>query len=183
MKSVNCSFFIKLIKSSSGIYEKPYAKYSTRFETALTQQYIRPEETNKPESYDSMCCMDQLRSGNLGFYHHGVIHLTTKSRNREIGYYAVRIALEFARHLDNAAAFKISGRLEKSKAVSRGFKSSRDFAIRRPSARWILAMTKRIKAVCIYHGIYCQSVMITSQTDVNAYLVTWKFYAISMFLV
>ena len=60
-----------------------------------------------------------------------------RSRSREIGYYNDRIAQKVDSHLDQRCcrgACQISERLEKAKPESRGFKTSRDLAERRPSA-------------------------------------------------
>ena len=61
-----------------------------------------------------------------------------KSRSREIGCYNDRIALKFDRHLGSGAAevpVKFhSNWPEKPNVESRGFETSRDLVVRRPSA-------------------------------------------------
>ena len=60
-----------------------------------------------------------------------------KSRSYEIGCYSTRIALKFDKHLDSATTgvpVKCQSDWKKSRPESRRFGTSRDLAVRRPSA-------------------------------------------------
>ena len=75
------------------------------------------------------------------------------SRSREIGCYNDCTALKFDRHLGRGAR-QISKHLEKSKPESHGFETSRDLAVRRPSAWWIEAQTSKLGLELNWHGDY-----------------------------